>query len=189
MTTQNTTNNSTTTTTTTTTTTKQKKRPNRLVKYILKHKVTFSLLFALIVVFIWGQWQISRLEKKNAALIETHQEQMDSLQKDDYLLVSKVFSWAVRSDMLRSNFEQANLYIESIIKVPIVTKAYAINSENNTIILSSNKEEIGLPVSDVLLLQPTETTMQNTPNGTRFVSPIVGLNRQIGISVIETTLK
>ena len=86
--------------------------------------------------------------------------------------------------MLRGNFEQTCIkYISAY------NKSLCINSENNTIILSSNKEEIGLPVSDVLLLQPTETAMQKTPNGTRFVSPIVGLNRQIGIAVVETTLK
>lgn len=172
-----------------TTTTSVKKKPNKVVKYILNHKMLFSLLFALIVVFIWGQCKISQLEKEKSALELTHQVKMDSLQKVDYMLVSKVFSWAVRSDMLRNNFEQANLYIDNIVKEPNITKAYAINSDNNTIILSSNKEDIGLPVSDVTLLQPTETTIQQLNNSTRFVTPIIGLNRQIGISVIETTLK
>lgn len=169
-------------------TTTTKKRPNKVVKYILNHKALFSLLFALIVVFIWAQCQIKKLEKENQALTVTHLAAMDSLQKADYLLVSKVFSWAVRSDMMRNNFDQANQYIGNITQESNVVKAYAIDTDKSIIILSSNKEDVGLPVSDITLLQPTETTVQIVNNVTRFISPITGLNRKIGISVIETNL-
>lgn len=171
------------------TTTSTKRKPGRIVKYILDHKMLFSLLFALIVVFIWGQCKISQLEKEQQAMTASHQTEMDSIQKADYLLVSRVFSWAVRSDMMRNNFDQANQYLEQITKEPNVIKAYAIDADKNTILLSTEKEEVGLPVSDITLLQPTETTVQTVNNVTRFISPITGLNRKIGISVIETNLK
>ena len=171
------------------TTTTQSRKPSKIVKYILEHKMLFSLLFALIVVFIWGQCKIIKLEKEKQAMTISHQARMDSLQKADFMLVSKVFSWAVRSDMMRNNFDQANQYIDQITKESTVTKAYAIDSDNNTIILSTAKDEVGLPVSDITLLQITETTVQTVNNVTRFITPITGLNREIGISVIETNLK
>ena len=46
------------------TTTTTKRKPGKVVKYILNHKLAFSLLFALIVVFMWAQWQIHKLEKE-----------------------------------------------------------------------------------------------------------------------------
>ncbi|MHB9056474.1 MAG: hypothetical protein ACYC2P_10040 [Paludibacteraceae bacterium] len=171
------------------TTTTTKRRPGKLAKYILNHKGIFSLLFALIVVFIWAQCQINKLEKENQTLTLTYKAQADSLQKADFMVVSKVFSWAVRSDMMRNNYDQANQYIKNIVKEKHIKKAYAIDAAGNTIILSTNKQEVGLPVSDITLLQPAETTIMVNDSTTRYVTPITGLNRKIGISVIETDLK
>ena len=118
-----------------------------------------------------------------------HKAQMDSLQQADYMLVSKVFSWAVRSDMMRNNFDQANQYIENIVNEPYIKKAFAIDAANNTIVLSSDKNEVGLPVSDITLLQPGVNSVVKNDSTMRIVTPITGLNKKVGISVLETSLK
>ena len=171
------------------TTTTTKRKPSKIVRYILDHKLLFSLIFALIVVFIWGQCKIGQLEKQQDALKVAHKAQKDSQQQADYMLVSKVFSWAVRSDMMRNNFDQANQYIENIVKEPYIKKAFAIDAANNTIVLSSDKNEVGLPVSDITLLQPGVNSVVKNDSTMRIVTPITGLNKKVGISVIETSLK
>ena len=171
------------------TTTTTKRKPGKVVKYILNHKLAFSLLFALIVVFIWAQWQIHKLEKEKQALTETYKMQTDSLRQADYMLVSKVFSWAVRSDMMRNNYDQANQYIDFIIREPHILKAFAIDAATHTIVLSSDKNEVGLPVADITLLRPVENAMVRSDSTVRFVTPITALNQKAGVSVLVTNLK
>lgn len=171
------------------TTTTATKKPNKLVKYILKHKTAFSLLFALIVVFIWAQCNISRLNKENSALKTAYESKIDSVTVENYKAVSDVFSWAVRSDLMRNNLDQTNQYLDNVLKQPFVKKAYVIDINKSTILLSTNKSENGLPVSDVTLLQPMKNVIKLNDSTTRFISPITGLNAFVGISVLEADFR
>ncbi len=171
------------------TTTTTSRKPNRLVKYILNHKVAFSLLFALIVVFIWAQFSIRRLNKEKDALKVTYAAGLDSLKNENYKTISNVFSWAVRSDLMRNNLDQANQYVENVTKEPYVKKAYLIDVDKKIILLSTNKAENGLPVADITLLQPKHDVVKLNDSTTRFISPITGLNTIIGISVLEVDFR
>lgn len=171
------------------TTTTTPRKPNKLIKYILKHKTTFSLLFALIVVFIWAQCAISKLNKEKAAMQVAHAASLDSLKVENFKIISNVFSWAVRSDLMRDNLDQANQYLDNVIKEPNIRKAYIIDLEKQSILLSTNKAEKELPVADVTLLQPKHNAVKLNDSTTRFVSPITGLNTIIGISVLEADLR
>lgn len=170
------------------TTTTASKKPNKLIKYILKHKTAFSLLFALIVVFIWAQCNISRLNKEKEALAVSHALQMDSVRVENYKTVSNVFSWAVRSDLMRNNLDQADQYLNNVLKEPYVRKAYVIDINKSIILLSTNKSENGLPVTDVTLLQPKDDVVKLNDSIIRFTSPITGLNNIVGISVLEVNI-
>lgn len=171
------------------TTTAASKKPNRLVKFILKHKAVFSLLFALIVVFIWAQCNIRKLKKENSALASAYELKIDSVTIENYKSVSDVFSWAVRSDLKRGNLDQVNRYLENVLKEPYVKKAFVIDLDKSIILLSTNKTENGLPVSDVTLLQPKQNVVKLNDSTTRFVSPITGLSDIVGVSVLEADFR
>lgn len=170
-------------------TTTATKKPNRLVKYILKHKLVFSLMFSLIVVFIWAQCNISRLNKENTAIENACKSKIDSVMVENYKAVSDVFSWAVRSDLMRNNLDQANQYLENVLKQPFVKKAYVIDIDKKLILLSTNKAENGLPVADITLLQPKHQVAVLNDSTTRFISPITGLNTITGVSVLEVDFR
>lgn len=170
-------------------TTTTAKKQNKLGRYILRHKVTFSLIFALVVVFIWAQCSISKLNKANKALTVAYEAKMDSAKVDHYKAVSGVFSWAVRSDLMRNNIDQAAQYINNITKEPYILKAYIVDTDKNSILTSSNPAENGLPVSDITLLRATQSVTQLNDSITRFTSPITGLSTIIGVSVLEANFK
>ena len=172
-----------------TTTVTTSRKPNLFVKYILNHKLVFSLLFALIVVFIWGQWKISRLEKEKSELALIHAARMDSLNVENYKTISNIFSWALRSDLMRNNLDQANQYLQNVLKEPYVKKAYLIDIDKKLILLSTNKVENGLPVADITLLQPKHQVAVLNDSTTRFISPITGLNTITGVSVLEVDFR
>ena len=168
-----------------TTTVKKEKKTSWIVNYILNHKMLFALLFALIVVFGWGQWRISKLEKEKSEQKTLYENKLDSIHIADMVVASKTFSWAIRSDMMRNNTDQANQYLDNLLKEPHVQKAFVVNAENQLIILSTDKKEIGIPFSDFTAIQTKETTWKKSDKTIRFISPIMGLNKKAGISVIE----
>ncbi|NLO72330.1 MAG: hypothetical protein GX102_15580 [Porphyromonadaceae bacterium] len=165
------------------------RKPNRFVKYILNHKLVFSLLFALIVVFIWGQIKINKLEKDMLKLGSVHAAQMDSSRVENYKSISNIFSWAVRSDLMRGNLDQASRYLNNVTKEPYIRKAYIVDLDKKTILLSTKKSEIGLPVSDITLLQSNYNVVKINDSTTRFTSPITGLNTIVGVSVLEADFR
>lgn len=171
------------------TSTTNKKRSHNFFKYIWKHRGASVFFVLFFVSFISGIWNAYELKKEKNLLTEQFTAQKDSLQISDYALITKVFSWAVRSDMMRNNYDQANQYLKQIVKEPHIQKVFAIDVEKNVIVLSTDKNEVGMPVSDILLLQTNNAAIQYNSNSTRFIIPITGLNKKIGIAVIDTDLK
>ncbi|MFV0391342.1 MAG: hypothetical protein ACK5KP_05600 [Paludibacteraceae bacterium] len=167
------------------TTTTRKKKPNRVVKYVLKHKVSFSLFFALVVVYIWGQCAIRKLNKENETIIASTEAKLDSLNLENYSVLSNVFAWTIRGELTRNNPEQATQYLTNVIQLPHIKKAYVIDTDKKIILLSTTEAEIGLPVADMTLLQPKESVAVMNDSTVRFISPITGLSNLIGISVLE----
>lgn len=167
------------------TTTTRKKKPNRVVKYVLKHKVSFSLFFALVVVYIWGQCAIRKLNKENETIIASTEAKLDSLNLENYSVLSNVFAWTIRGELTRNNPEQATQYLTNVIQLPHIKKAYVIDTDKKIILLSTTEAEIGLPVADMTLLQPKESVAVMNDSTVRFISPITGLSNLIGVSVLE----
>ena len=172
-----------------TTSTTKVRRQSKFGKIILKHKLNFSLAFALLFVFIWAQWRINKLEKEKVAIQTTHVAEMDSLKLADYVELGKVFSWAVRDDIMRNNLNLAQIHLNNIVENEYIEKAYIINTTDNSILISSNEGEAGLPLAEALLTEAAEANVIRTGGKTRIVTPISGLNNKIALSVLETTLK
>ena len=167
----------------------KKKNRCKFFQFVWKHRGASVFFVLFLVASIWGIWNIYELKKEKNLLTEQFAAQKDSLQISDYALITKVFSWAVRSDMMRNNYDQANQYLNQIIKEPHIQKVFAVDVEKNVIVLSTDKNEVGMPVSDIVLLQTNNAAIQYNSNSTRFIIPITGLNKRIGIAVIDTDLK
>ncbi len=85
--------------------------------------------------------------------------------------------------------DQANQYLQNVLKEPYVKKAYLIDIDKKLILLSTNKAENGLPVADITLLQPKHQVAVLNDSTTRFISPITGLNTITGVSVLEVDFR
>lgn len=167
------------------TTTQIKKEKSKIIKFIKKHKGATFFFLLLLVAVVWGLISSYQLKKENEALVVKYEAMLDSVRTADYVLTSQVLSWAIRSDMLRNNYEQASLYAEEIIKHPNVIKVYAIDVKSKKIIISSEKKEVGLPIADMTLLTSKKSVVDKTNGIKRFTTPFTGLNNDIGLLVTE----
>jgi L-lactate utilization protein LutC len=167
----------------------QKKQPSKIGIYILSHKLVFSLLFALVVVSCWAFIKMSIMEKdfekQSAELTTSYENKMDSLTTKQLMLTSKVFSWAIRSELTRENKEQVNQYFLSFIKESGVNKVAFVDAKTSKMTLSTDKKDEGTMYINQLALSTDEIINFTEDSVLNVISPVMGLNNKLGVLVIE----
>ncbi|GFZ91452.1 hypothetical protein GCM10011531_23950 [Aquaticitalea lipolytica] len=171
------------------TTPEQKTSKLKVVKdFLLKHIVKVILLLLVIVVFIWSRIQISSLKsdfnQQKTEITKKYELKLDSLNIARMELTAKTFSWAVRSELQRQNKEQVELFFYDFIKSPQIEKLQYINSDNSTIELSTNKKEEGLIATSDFFKTNDQLTKSDSTSF-KIATPIMGLNKKLGVVVIE----
>ena len=160
--------------------------------YILKHKMVFTILLILVIISLWAFIKISSVENKYKKEIlkmkSDYENKMDSLTAKQILLTSKVFSWAIRSELTRENKEQVNQFFLSFIKEPGVSKVEFVNASDAKVALSTNKKDEGTTFTDQLAIMTTQTINYRNDSVLTIVSPVMGLNNKLGVLVIEYNL-
>lgn len=165
-----------------------KKKPGKLGAFILRHKMVFTLLFALVVVFSWAFIKMSimenRFKKQSMEMQTTYENRIDSLTAHQLVLTSKVFSWAIRSELTRENKEQVNQFFLSFIQEPGVTNVKLVDTNTSRVLLSTDKKDEGSMFTNPAML--TDNPIYQTKDSIlQVICPVMGLNNKIGALVIE----
>ena len=160
--------------------------------YILKHKMVFTLLLIIVILSLWAFIKISSVEnqykKEIHKMKSDYENKMDSLTAKQIMLTSKVFSWAIRSELTRENKEQVNQFFLSFIKEPGVSKVEFVNASDSKVALSTNKKDEGTTFTDQVAIMTTKAINYRNDSVLTIVSPVMGLNNKLGVLVIEYNL-
>jgi hypothetical protein len=147
-------------------------------KYIRNHKMIFFLLLLLAIGAGWAGIKILTLKrgfnKEKTAITNRFAEE-----------TARVFSWAIRGEMLRENKDQVNQYFLNLVKEPGFRKIQLVDVSNSTIIISTDKKDEGSVVSDTTILNAS--VARQLPNGDllRTITPVMGLNSRMAVLVID----
>lgn len=163
------------------------KKESKFLAFLGRHKFSVFLLFVILGIAIWSSIKISLLkndfESKEQALITQYELKIDSLNSERLLLNAKSFSWAIRSELMRENKEQINQYFNEFIKNTDVIKLQLINPETSIIELSTDKKDVDATNSSFNLIE--DQLIKKEADKFVVVTPISGLNKKIGIFVME----
>lgn len=169
-----------------TTTVKQKRAG--FMGFVLRHKMSTFLLILLLGVFIRAYYTTEKLQEQNQTLIETYETEIDSIRMTEMQTNARYFSWVMRSELLRKNYDDAQLYIDKLLTEPHIQSIYVIDTETNRILISSDTTEIGQALMDLSVLQTEEGTQRLDQDLFRFITPIAGFNKQIGVLVLQVKM-
>ena len=169
--------------------TAKKMKSNKFATYISNHKLVFSLLLALVVVFLWAIIKMtlmnSSFEKQTAELKTSYESQMNTMTIQHLTLTSKTLALAVRSELTRNNKEQVNQFFMSIIKEPGINKVEFVDAKTSKVLLSTNKKDEGAVYTNQVALMTDETIQFSNGSILNIISPVMGLNNKLGVLVIE----
>jgi len=169
--------------------TEEKTKKNAFSIFLWKHKVSILLLVIIGVLLLYFNFKINSIESNHLeemnSTINIYNQQIDSIQISGITQTVKVFSWAIRSELIRNNIEQVNQFFQVFIKEKGVEQIDLINPETALIILSTDMKQEGITVSDSDILQAGNTITEKDSLGLRIVSPIMGLEKKIGIISVK----
>jgi len=161
----------------------------KLTSFIKKNLLAVVLALLLIVVAIWFLIKVSvdakRFENEKTQLITLYETQMDSLQVKHIEFASTVFSWSVRSELMRNNVENLNQLLTVFVKESGADLVQLVNPENKLILLSSDKKFEGTTYNQNLDFEIENTVVLEQDGKVIIVTPVMGFNSTIGILIVE----
>lgn len=165
------------------------KKPSRILGYILKHKMIFTLILIIMIILGYHMIIVNSLESefaaKSVSLKKEYTLKIDSIKIANLQQTIKVFSWAVRSELNRENFEEVNQFFLNFVKEKGIRMINLVNPENGTIILSTDKKNEGETMTDKQLLDVTDLKVFADSTQLKVAVPIMGLNTKNGVLIVE----
>ena len=163
--------------------------------------IVIIIIIALMIViplgiYLWKQAEIRNLKKdydnRITEITAQANSTIDQNNRKNIEVVTRVFTWAVRSEMLRSNLEQINTYMEDLVRMEGMHIISVINTEG-IVVRSTNKKYEGVvypgPIASELA-QINEVVTRSDESGDMVsVCPVMGLDNRIGTLVITYTPK
>ena len=164
-----------------------------------KRKIAIIVIVGLVLltgVWIWKSIEIKNVEKQAAIDKQEIQEQaarqIRQLHEMHLKLLAKPFVWAVRTEMLKNNISQVNLYANDMVKEKDFQKIVILN-DKGIVILSTNKKEEGkefVVPGNAVNLSANITTVDNINDSLLVLSsPIMGFNSRLGTLLISYSVK
>ena len=162
---------------------------NKITRLIFRNKFSFFLLIVIAIVFVWYQFKIYSLEQKQLVqkenLINHYEHRIDSLNVGSIGLTTKVFSWAIRSELMRDNIELVNQFFREFVKQPKIMNVKFVNMEDSTIQISTDKKEESQVFENKQFLSANNLATYNDSTRIIVVNPIMGLNKKLGVLIVE----
>ena len=147
------------------------------------------LALLLILVFIWFSVKIdnnkNHFENEKIQLITKYETERDSLQINNLVFASSVFSWSIRSEMLRNNMENLNQLLTVFVKKSGANVVQLVNPDTKIVLVSSDEKFEGNPYPGKLDYELSDPIVLKEASGVRILTPVMGFNNTIGILVVE----
>jgi len=150
--------------------------------------ITIGVALVLLITFwIWKSIEISNVrgkaERDHQALKEQAIKGIVTLKEEQLKLLTIPYVWAVRTEMMKGNINQINLYALDLIKEKNFQRI-AIANDSGIIVSSTDKKDEGKPftsIGEVAALTNNDTMVENTGDSVLIVtSPIMGFNKRLG---------
>jgi hypothetical protein len=153
-------------------------------------------LVLLITVWIWKSIEISNVRSKAESDYQALKVQairgIVTSKEEQLKLLAKPYVWAVRTEMMKGNISQVNLYALDMIKEENFQRI-AIANDSGIIVSSTDKKDEGKPftsIGEAAALNNNNTMVENASDSVLIVtSPIMGFNKRLGTLFLKYTVR
>jgi hypothetical protein len=166
-----------------------KKMTNTKKPFWKRHLMSLFLLLLIIVSIIWGyaanRATISSYEKQITEINTSHQEKLKEIKGVHLKELLTTLALAVRSEMIAQNMFQINQYFNQSLKNVNVSKLVIVDQNTGKVLLSTNRKDEYEAFDKKVLVRTKKTILKTYGNSTYAATPIMGLNTQLGVLIIQ----
>ncbi|MEI6764550.1 MAG: hypothetical protein WCM76_02850 [Bacteroidota bacterium] len=169
----------------------KKKSHVRLILWLI---FIFVIIAVPVIIYFVKDIQINNLKKDHEKEISAMQEKANAkvaeMNRGNLISVSRVFSWAVRSEIQRGNAENVGMYMTELVKIPNIQQALYVDNSGN-VVQSTDAKYKGMACSNIFadaILNNNDIKISDRENGDLMVvSPVMGIGTRLGSVVITYT--
>jgi Ca2+/Na+ antiporter len=162
---------------------------NTVLNFLQKNIAAVVLAILLILVYFWFSAKIdnnkNHFENEKIQLITQYETERDSLQIKNLEFVSTVFSWSIRSEMMRNNMENLNQLLTIFVQESSASLVQIVNPETRVIILSSDKKYEGTDYDKEVNFDINQPVVIKDDQKISIITPIMGFSNRIGVLIVE----
>ncbi len=158
---------------------------SKLLKAMNSNKPASAFAIALLVVIVWSlvvhQSNKVQHQREVSKMVAEHSQAVDSLNIRNLELSARVFSWSVRSELMRKNTENLNQLFTVFVQESDANLVQLISVEDGTVTISTDKQFEGRPLDIKNLTELLAQRIVTDDNGTTVYLQVMGFNEPIGI--------
>jgi hypothetical protein len=165
----------------------ENKKRNNFTSFVKKHPVFSTIVIALFILIVFYFWMSFQSRRENNRVIRTATTQIDELNQEKLLLLSRPMVWAIRAELMRGNMEQIDLLFADMVREPNFRNIFLVNT-NGEITVSTNRQQEGQPASQFVseqLLSAENSIVQQDENSLILSAPVLGFDRRLGTLIIQ----
>ncbi|MFO7656876.1 MAG: hypothetical protein R6W78_07400 [Bacteroidales bacterium] len=157
--------------------------------FLRRHIAAVVLAIILVLVIIWFSAKIANnkdhFENEKTQLITQYETERDSLQIKNLEFQSTVFSWSIRSELLRDNMENLNQLLTIFVQESAANLVQIVNPETREVMLSSDKIYEGTRYDQEVNFEINHPVITKDDNKISIITPIMGFSNRIGVLIVE----
>lgn len=159
----------------------QESKVSTILRLMRKNKLV-TLLSLIIILLIVGLG-VQHINKNH--LISEHAVEMKNAVMLSNEELATVFTWSVRSELMRGNQDNVDQLFLRLIKNKAVTKVQLIDPDTKKVTLSTDKKDEGLIITDVEIANTKNQKKIEGKDSYTVVIPVISIDRIIGIVLVE----
>lgn len=161
----------------------------KIIETLKKYKYIVAAIAAVLFLILYTRFinasAKDRCEKAKSDINTQFIYELDSLKRNNYELLTRTFAWALRAEIVRDNYEQADQLLLAFIKTKQVNTVDLIDVQDGTIRKSSNKKREGLKLDDPRFANLQKIVSSSDSSSFTYICPIMGVDQIIAILQVE----
>ncbi|RZK80314.1 MAG: hypothetical protein EOO85_01145 [Pedobacter sp.] len=164
-------------------------------KTVNRKTLLITILVAIILIvamWIWKSISTNNLEEQATVNQNKLKQQTKTIiaqtHADHLKLLAKPFVWSIRTEMMKGNNDQINIYMNEMVREKNFQRIMVLNNKY-AIVSSTNKKDEGKSfdtVDSMSKLSGDDTKVENKGDSIlTLISPIMGFNNRLGTLYIQ----
>ena len=162
-------------------------KKNSFLLFIKKNPLLVTILIGILAVLVVFFWKDFEGERQRKEIIKVATLQIEEKNQEMMMLIARPMVWSIRSEMLRGNLEQVDMFTTDMVRMRNFQFIYLIEPDGNTLI-STDKRIEGQQFEekfqqDVLKVEST-VVFPEEENLLVMAAPVMGYDRRLATLVV-----